>query len=108
MHVGKKVMTLLAIVTIAGGAICGPALAQTTIADAPGQSHLKLIARPFSVAYGLGEPVFVELQIVNLGPGPASVVLGPAGTANLRVTIREPGGRSEVVQQAPARRQHDL
>ena len=96
MHVGKKVMTLLAIV--AGGAICGPALAQTTAADAPGQSPLKLIARPFSVAYGLGEPVFVELQIVNTSSGPASVDLGGDGTANLRVTIREPGGRSEVVQ----------
>jgi len=29
MHVGKKVMTLLAIVAGAGGAICGSALAQT-------------------------------------------------------------------------------
>ena len=96
MRTVKKVMTLLAIV--AGVAICGPALAQTIVADAYGRSHLKLIARPFSVAYGLGEPVFVELQIVNLGPEPASVDLGPDGTANLRVTIREPGGRSEVVQ----------
>ena len=94
----RAVKTTLILLAIAGGTICGPALAQTTVADAPGQSHLKLIARPFSVAYGLGEPVFVELQIVNLGHGPASVDLGPDGTANLRVTIREPGGRSEVVQ----------
>jgi hypothetical protein len=94
----RAVKTALMFLAIAGGTICGPVLAQTTAADAPGQSHLKLIARPFSVAYSLGEPVFVDLQIVNVGPGPASVDLGPDGTANLRVTIREPGGRSEVVQ----------
>jgi len=98
MHAGKKVMILLAIVTSAVGAVCGSALAQTTVADAPGQSYLKFIARPRSVAYGLGEPVFVDLQVVNPDSGPASIDLGADGKANLLVTIREPGGRSESVR----------
>ena len=71
----KKTMMLLAIV--AGGALCGPALAQaqavpapqsknSSPADAPSQNYLKFAARRFSVDYSMGEPVFVDLQVVNL------------------------------------------
>jgi hypothetical protein len=94
MHVGKRAGIVFAIVMISSGARCGSAFA---VADDPGQSLLKIAARPFSVAYSLGEPVFIDLQVVNPGSEPASVDLGGDGTTNLRVTITEPSGRSESV-----------
>lgn len=106
MRGGKKILLLFA---IAGGAICGSAFAQTQVvqtpksgnsssADAHSQSYLEFTARQFSVAYGLDEPVFVDLQIVNPEPGPASIDLGADGKADLLVTIREPSGRSESIR----------
>jgi hypothetical protein len=69
-----------------------------TFADAPGQFPLKISAGPVSATYGLGEPVFVDLQVTNLGSEPASVDLGGDGKTNLLVTITGPGGRSRPVR----------
>jgi hypothetical protein len=93
MDGGRKALIFLAILASAGDALCGSALA-----GVPSRSHWKITARPVSGAYGLGEPIFFDLQVTNLRSEPASVDLGGDGKANLRVTTTEPNGLSRPVQ----------
>jgi hypothetical protein len=88
MDAGKRIGTLLAIVAMSRAASCGAAPAQA----------VTIAARPVSAAYGLGEPVFVDLQVTNVGSAPASVDLGGDGKTNLLVTVTGPGGRSKPVR----------
>jgi hypothetical protein len=106
MDAWKKALIHVACIASAGA--CGPVFAQThavqaqirkaTFADPPSQRLWKIAAQPVSATHGLGEPIFVDFQVTNLGAAPASIDLGGDGKANLRVTTTEPNGLSRPVQ----------
>jgi hypothetical protein len=77
---------------------CTPQPEEASFAQAPSQSLLRITARPVAAAYGLGEPVFVDLQVTNLGTSPTNVDLGGDGKTNLRVVVMGPDGRSKPVR----------
>jgi hypothetical protein len=54
-----------------------------------------------SDTYGLGEPVFFDLQVENVSAKPATIDLGGDGKLNLRITTTEPNGVSRPFQLRP-------
>ncbi len=71
------------------------------IVHAPSKSVWQITARPVSDTYGVGEPIFFDLQVENLSSRPARIDLGGDGKINLRITTTEPNGLSRPVQLHP-------
>jgi len=71
---------------------------KASFADAPDRNLWKFVLQPASAYHGLGEPIFVDLQVTNLRAAPASIDLGGDGKTDLLVTVTGHDGRSTAVR----------
>ncbi|MBV9990884.1 MAG: HEAT repeat domain-containing protein [Alphaproteobacteria bacterium] len=64
----------------------------------PSRTLWTIAAQPVSSSNGLGEPVFVDLQVTNLRNEASAIDLGGNGKTNLSVTITGPDGTAKSVR----------